>query len=157
MPLYVAHNCNVYFCSIDSDSLLLLHFKDASSTPLPVVLAVYSSKYWVWLCLACESDWLMVHSYLPDPVFGCGKSLWHVCVAYLYDCKSWVCYHLHSWELKKKFQPFSYFCLHCWLGMYPRTGLFTAHLIFYVVWWASAFRLRPVCDVCITSHFWSEL
>lgn len=154
MPLYIAHDYNVYFCSSDSDSLLLLH---ASSTPLPVVPAVYSSKYWVQFCLACESDWLVVHSYLPDPVFGCEKSLQHGCIANLYDCTSQVCCHLHSWELKKKFQPFSHFCFNCWLGMYLRAGLFTAQLIFYVVWWASAFRLRPVCEVYITKHFCSEL
>lgn len=71
--LYIAHNCNACFYNTDTDSLLLLHFKDASLTPLRVVLAVYSPKYWVQLCLACDSDWLVDHSYLL--VFDCEKSL----------------------------------------------------------------------------------
>jgi len=52
---YVAHNCRAYFWSVHSEihSLLLFCFKDASSVPLPVVLAVYSCKYWAQLCLAC--------------------------------------------------------------------------------------------------------
>lgn len=154
MPLYIAHDCNVYFCSIDSDSLLLLH---ASSTPLPVVFAVYSSKYWVQLCLACESDWLMVHSYLPHPVFGCEKSLQHVCIANLYDCKSQVCYHLHSWELKKEIAAIFSFLLPLltWHVLKSRSLYSTVNLLCCVM--SISFRLRPVCEVYITKHFCSEL
>lgn len=151
--LYLTNAC-LYFCSIDSDSALLFHFKDAASAPFPVVLAVYSSKYWVQHFLACEI-WLACGSWLSLSCLCFW--LWEKSLTYLQanldGSKSQACYHLHSWELKKKSQPLLHFCLPCWFGIYLRVGLFTAQLIFHVMWWVLAFRLRPVREVYVTSHF----